>query len=145
MHRMAGNTPLTHLTFLLDCIVSPMEHRSHVIHKLHISLIPYLWWKRFGIWVHFVSLLSFGLMILLWQEQREATCRLGQLRYKNVHTNEQQKWNQICATGKNLLEACICQPGACLFPQPKAERLLWGPTWPKLLWMYRAQVVQALH
>ena len=36
---MAGNTTLTHLTFLLDCIISPVEQGSHVIHKLHISLI----------------------------------------------------------------------------------------------------------
>lgn len=136
MHRMAGNTPLTHLTFLLDCIISPIEHRSHVIHKLHVSLMEAVWYlSSFCV---FAVIWSYD----LWQEQREPTCRLGQLRYKNVHTNEQHKWNQICPTGKNLLEVCICQPGACLFPQLKAERFLWGPTWPKLLWMYRAQVVQ---
>ena len=60
----------------------------------------YLWLKWFHIWVHLVSVLSSGLMVLPWQEQREATCRLGQLGYRNVHISEQHKWNQIFPTGK---------------------------------------------
>lgn len=41
---MAGNTTLTHLIFLLDCIISAVEQGSYAIHKLHIALIKVVWY-----------------------------------------------------------------------------------------------------
>lgn len=82
MHRMAGNTPLTHLTFLQDCIVSPMEHRSHVIHKLHISdsisLMEAVW-----------HLSSFCVFAVIWSYDLTMTRAEG--GYMQVRAAEVQK------------------------------------------------------
>lgn len=83
----------------------------------------FLWFKCFGIWVHLVSVLSFGPMVLLWQEQREATCRLGQQGYRSVCISEH-------LTGK-ICQNCVSINQGPLILRPESQKASAGPNMTK--------------
>lgn len=115
-----------------------MEHGSHVIHKLHISLMEVVW--------HLNSFCVFG---VIWPYDLTMTrAEEGYMQVRGTKVSlPMSSTNEIRFV--QLVKICwkhvsVSQGSACSHSQ-KQENFCGVQHDPKLLWMYRAQVVEDLH